>query len=215
MVDRPKGKPAERPVTRSGPGPAVTLRIGLYILAALAAGATLFVAPALNAAVTRGALSEFWLKVPLAIYGLFVVVYGVDRFWLVRRRRYPAGKALFQVGFAAIFFLVLPNAIHRTPHSSAENRPTSPKASDYSALEDSRPEVRQNFVFAMGYHGVSKARVDSLVLLLDDPDSGVRAAAAKVLSDWSGKPIEQISGIRVWASALSMTSTKSGRERNE
>ena len=215
MVSEPESKPLKRPLSKSSQPPAVTLRIGLYILAALAAGGTLFVAPALRAAVARGALSEIWLRLPLAIYGLFLLVYGVDRFLLVRRRRYPVGKALFQVAFAAIFFLILPNAIMRVPETGAESSVSQAKSREFNGLEDSRPEVRQAYVYAMGYKGMTKSRVDTLVGLLNDSDSRVRTAAIEVLRDWSGKPNEQISGIQAWASALSKTSTVSGKERNE
>ena len=215
MVTDPKSSPPPRTNTRSSQPRAVTLRIGLYVLAALAAGGTLFVAPALTAAVGRGALAEMWLRLPLAIYGLFLVVYGVDRFLLVRRRRYPVGKALFQVAFAAIFFLVLPNAIMRVPTTASVTKNTVKKSSAFKPLDDDRPEVRLTYVYSLGYQGMTKERVNTLVVLLNDTDMKVRTASEKVLSDWSGKPIGQISGIRAWASALSETSTVSGKEQNE
>ena len=43
----------------------VPLRIALYVLAALAAGAALFVEPALDGAVRRGAINPKWLFLPI------------------------------------------------------------------------------------------------------------------------------------------------------
>src|SRR5260221_10214518 len=94
--------------TERSPGSrAISLRVALYVLAALSAGAALFVEPALDGAVRRGALSGRWLFLPIGVYCAALVAYGVDRAWVVRRRRFPLAKALYQVAFAVIFGLLL------------------------------------------------------------------------------------------------------------
>jgi len=215
--DARRPRSASRPATDKTVGQrpaAVNLRIGLYFLAVLTAAGTLFVAPALKAAVGRGALAMWWLKIPLLIYGLFAVVFVADRIWQVRRRRYPAGKALYQIAFVVIFSLTLPTALLRAP-PEAKNVITNNKRFNNNSLHDPRPEIRRDFAYAMGYQGYSFKRVQILIELLDDSDLVVRDAALRVLSEWSGQPNGQISGIRAWASALSNTSTVSGREKNE
>src|SRR5688572_1271854 len=75
------------------------LRIALYILLVLSAAAALFLEPAIAGAVARGAIPPIWLFTALGVYGLFYAVYVVDRLLLVKWRRYPAGKAFFQIAF--------------------------------------------------------------------------------------------------------------------
>ena len=203
---------AEEPELENSRPPAVTLRIGMYVLAALAALATLQLAPALKGAVSRGALQSFWLKVPTLIYVLFVIVYAVDRFWLVRRRKYPAGKALFQVGFALIFSLIVPNAVMRAPPEVTVLDDAADKHSDYRVLEDPRGEVRATVALALGFEGISSERVKTLVHLLDDSDERVKLAARRVLSKWSGLPEGQPASLRAWAETFVKTATTSGKE---
>ena len=184
----------------------------MYVLAALAALATLQLAPALKGAVSRGALQSFWLKVPTLIYVLFVIVYAIDRFWLVRRSKYPAGKALFQVGFALIFSLIVPNAVMRAPPEVTVLERDAARAGTYNAIQDPRPEVRVNLALAAGFEGVSRERVKTLVLLLDDSDERVKIAARRVLSKWSGVPQGQSFGLRAWATNYVKTATTTGEE---
>ena|GEM_PF-2384006 len=212
MSEHPSINPAEKSAIDNSRPPAVTLRIGMYVLAALAALATLQLAPALKGAVSRGALQSFWLKVPTLIYVLFVIVYALDRFWLVRRRNYPAGKALFQVGFALIFSLIVPNAVMRAPPEVTVHEEVLDKSGGYNALEDPRAEARVNLALALGFEGLSPERVKTLVYLLDDSDERVKLAARRVLSKWSGIPMVQPFGIRAWAATFVKTATTSGKE---
>src|SRR5436190_19121795 len=75
------------------------LRIALYVLLVSSAAASLFLEPALAGAVARGALSQAWRFTAIGVYGVFYAVYVVDRLLLVKWRRYPAGKAFFQIAF--------------------------------------------------------------------------------------------------------------------
>ena len=185
---------------------AVPLRIVLYVLAALAAAAALFVEPALNGAVRRGALHGRWLFLPSGIFTVFLLAYAVDRVLLVRRRRYPTGKAVFQVAFGAIFALMLlPSTIRDYQH----HREAQPSGIS-RLVRHPDPDVRASATFAFGYQGRSRARAQDLLPLLSDPNAQVRAAAVEVLSGWSGKDPGDVAGIQEWASALSGTSSAAG-----
>src|SRR5262245_23404930 len=78
------------------------LRIALYVLLVLSASAALFLEDPLSGAVARGAISPLWLFTAIAVYGLFYIVYVIDRLLLVKFRRYPAGKAFFQIAFGLV-----------------------------------------------------------------------------------------------------------------
>lgn len=182
---------------------AVPLRVALYVLAATSAGAALFVEPALDGAVRRGALSGRWLFLPIGVYGLFLVAYAVDRTLLVRRRGYPLGKAMFQVAFALIFALMLlPSTIRDYQHHGVPRQPSAVRL-----MSHADPQVRAIAALALGFEGQTPERVQQLATLLKDGDASVAFAAAKVLARWSGRSVDDIPGLEAWASALSGTST--------
>lgn len=176
------------------PDNAKPLRIALYVLLALTAVAALFLQPALGGAVQRGALARFWLFLPVALYGVFLLAYAVDRGLLVRRRRYPAGKAFFQIAFGVLFALLL---LPSTSADFAAQRPDGLRR--YLAHSDG--QVRVLAVEALGYRGKDAARpfAEALVDRLDDRDDEVRRAATAVLAAWSGKKPDDVTGIRAWA----------------
>jgi hypothetical protein len=181
------------------------LRIALFILTVLSAFAALFLQPALAGAVARGALSPIWLFTAIGIYGVFFLAYAGDRFLLVSRRRYPAGKAFFQVALGLLFGLVLlPSTI-----------------SDYGArpahgvdrlLSHPDPEIRLVAVEALGFRGPTKEHAEALLAKQKDRDPRVAQTARQVLARWSGRSPDDAAGISAWASALSDTSTATGRE---
>jgi hypothetical protein len=193
---RPK---AEDPIP-GVPVEARPLRLALFVLTVLTAAAALFLEPALAGAVHRGALASGWLFLPIALYGVFFLVYAVDRWLLVRRRRYPAGRAFFQVAFGLLFaLLLLPSTIGdwnlRQPEGE-ERLLTHPDAT-----------VRKVAIEARGFRGFAPAEVPALAARLKDQDPGVRAAAALVLGRWSGKNPEDVDGIRAWATGAARTAT--------
>jgi hypothetical protein len=181
------------------------LRIALYVLTVLSAIAALFLEPALAGAVSRGAISPHWLFTAIGIYGVFFLAYAVDRFMLVRRRRYPAGKAFFQVAFGLVFgLLLLPSTIG----DYASRAPTGLER----LLAHPDAEVRAVTVEALGFRGPSKEHIALLLARLKDRDPRVEHAARTVLAKWSGRSPDDTAGIHAWASALSTTATVSGHE---
>lgn len=184
-------------------------RILLYVLLALTAAAVLFLQPALGGAVKRGAISSVWLFLPMTLFGLFFLAYAVDRVLLVKRRRYPTGRAFFQIAFGVLFaLLLLPSTIadFNDRHAVGLRR--------YLLHPDAR--VRVLAVEAMGYRGRDEAHthIEDLVSRLDDRDQRVRRAATDVLVSWSGKNPEDTAGIRAWALEWSQTTTSTGAARD-
>lgn len=175
------------------------LRVALYVLTVLSAAAALFLEPALAGAVARGAISPLWLFTAIGIYGVFFLAYAVDRWVLVRRRRYPAGKAFFQVAFGLVFgLLLLPSTI-----GDYSSRPT--QGID-RLLAHPDAEVRLVAVEALGFRGPSAAHAERLIARLRDRDPRVESAARAVLERWSAA--RDTAGIHAWASALSRTATQ-------
>ncbi len=170
------------------------LRIALYVLLALTAVAALFLQPALGGAVKRGALPAFWLFLPMALYTAFLLAYAVDRALLVKRRRYPAGKAFFQIAFGVVFAMLL------LPSTIADFSARRPEGMRRYLLHPDA-QVRVLAVEALGYRGKDAARAHGALLAerLDDRNERVRRAATAVLSTWSGKKPEDVTGIRAWA----------------
>ncbi|HEX9578857.1 MAG TPA: hypothetical protein VF993_13980, partial [Myxococcales bacterium] len=80
-----------------------------------------FLRPALYALLVLSALFTFWAggdiagkalpqwtqQVAPAIFAVFLIVFAVYRFALVRAKRYPAATGLFQVGLGALIWVLL------------------------------------------------------------------------------------------------------------
>jgi hypothetical protein len=181
------------------------LRIALYVLTVLSAIAALFLEPALAGAVSRGAISPYWLFTAIGIYGIFFLAYAVDRFLLVRRRRYPAGRAFFQVAFGLVFGLLL------LPSTIGDYAGRAPAGLE-RLLAHPDPEVRAITVEAIGFRGPSKEHIALILARLEDRDPRVERAARMVLGKWSGLSPDDAAGLRAWASALSSTATVGAHE---
>ena len=180
-----------------------SLRIALYVLTVATAAVALFIQPALSGAVQRGALRPLWMFLPVSLFVVLFLLYAIDRWILVKRRRYPAGRAFFQVAFGLIFaLLLLPNTIR-------EWNTRRPQGME-RLLGHPDPEIRRVTVEALGFRERQPQFVDWVVAMLDDEDPEVRRAAQRVLALWSGHEIADVAGIRAWASQLSKTSTRGG-----
>ena len=182
------------------PGEINPLRIALYVFLVLTAASALFLEPALAGAVHRGAVSAVWLFLPLVLYGVFFAVYALDRWFLVKRRNFPAGRAFFQVAFGIVFgLLLLPSTIG----DWMQRQPVGMER----LLSHPDADVRTVAVEALGFRGHSEAHVSMLIRKLEDQDPRVADAAARVLAGWSGKDPKDLAGIRAWAGRLSATSS--------
>jgi hypothetical protein len=181
------------------------LRIALYVLLVLSAAAALFLEPALAGAVARGAISPVWMFTAIGVYVVFYIAYVVDRLLLVKFRRYPAGRAFFQITFGLVLALVLlPSTIR-----------------DYAArpsgierlLAHPDTEIRLVATEALLLRGPSKENVTHALERRKDRDPRVREAATRVLARWSGRDEADATGIDAWAAALSGTATVAGERR--
>jgi hypothetical protein len=182
-------------------------RVALYILAAFAMSAALFLQLPLHAAVGRGAISPSWLFMPLVVYCAFFVAYAVDRWLLVRRRSFPGGRAFFQVIFGVLFGLML------LPSTTLEWHASRPSGL-VRLMNSSDSEYRWIAVQAVGYRGRSSDGVRSLLTSLSDSDERVQKEAAVILGKWAEKDPSDVAGIRLWAGQLlSQTRTSTTEEK--
>jgi hypothetical protein len=83
------------------------IRVVVYVMLFLSAGAAFLLGDRLWAAARGGALPLYVPLIPVCAFTAFVVVYSVDRWILVKRRNYPLGRAFFQVALAILFATLL------------------------------------------------------------------------------------------------------------
>ena len=167
------------------------LRSLLFVLLAGSALAAIGLEPLLVRRVSQGALPASALFAPVAVYAAFLLVYAVDRWLLVQRRRYPSGRAFFQVVVAAFFGLLL---LPSTLHEWAESRPAKP-----SLAKHPEARVRAAYVEALGFRGPAVDRVTAVRAALDDPDPRVAEAARRVLAAWASLEARDVDALRAWA----------------
>lgn len=180
-------------VTRSAEVPPVSrwLRPALFVLLAGSALAAIGLEPLLVRRVGRGDLPATVLFAPVAVYAAFLLLYAADRWLLVQRRRYPSGRAFFQVVVAVFFGLLL---LPSTLHEWAEARPR-----EASLARHPQAQVRAVYVEALGFRGPSAERVAEVSSALEDPDPDVEAAARRVLAAWSSLSPADTDALAAWA----------------
>lgn len=156
---------------RLGPG----LGVALYVLLVAAAGLSFF------GRRFPGRLPEGVERLTPFVFGAFLVCFALYRFGLANVRKYPAGKAFFQVGLALVVFLLL------LPSS----RPSSALAGTglNEALHDPDPRLRALGAEVARYRPEGKAYVGVLVEALSDPDPSVRAQAHASLVRLTGSDL--------------------------
>ncbi|HZR10975.1 MAG TPA: hypothetical protein VFA79_20470 [Myxococcales bacterium] len=150
--------------------------------------------PALYALLVLSALFTFWSGGPVAgrtlpawtqsvaptLFGIFLAIFAVYRFALMRAKKYPAATGLFQVGLGAlIWVLLLPSARHRiAPPSQVPSQ-----VDELPALMTSPdPRVRAIAVELAGYRGADGRYAREMIDRLDDADAAVRERARAALA---------------------------------
>jgi hypothetical protein len=145
--------------------------------------------PALYALLALSALFTFWSGGELAghqlprwtqvvaptLFAVFLAIFTVYRFALMRAKKYPAATGFFQIGLGAlIWVLLLPSTRQRiAPDAAAADEvPTLMTAPD--------PRVRALAVEVAGYRADVKY-VSGLIDRLDDADERVRGRAHAAL----------------------------------
>ncbi|MCA1825790.1 MAG: hypothetical protein ABR567_23185 [Myxococcales bacterium] len=151
--------------------------------------------PALYALLVLSALFTFWAGGDIAGHGLpswtqvaaptlfavFLVVFAIYRFALVRARKYPAATGFFQVGLGAlIWVMLLPGTRQKIapPPASADSVPVLMTSSD------ARVRALAAELAGLRPHGSKYAA--QLIDRLDDSDAAVRARAHESLVHIAG-----------------------------
>jgi hypothetical protein len=153
------------------------LRPALYLLLVLSAFLTFWaggdIAGMALPAVLRGAAP--------VVFGVFIVVFAVYRFSLVRARRYPAMTGMFQVGLTALIWVLL------LPSTRQKIVPPRGTQDDVPALFSSAdPRVRALAAEVAGYRPEGRRYAAGLIERLNDADAGVRKRAHESLRRLSG-----------------------------
>jgi len=160
------------------------LRLVLYLALVVSAVVTMLGLPAIQRRVDSNTLDPFWLLAPALFFGLFLMIYAVDRFRLVRFRSYPSGRALIQV-FAGLVFLMLllPSSIVEY-RSALVSRPARDELTALMHHRDAR--VRALACELAGLRRGGGRYVQALGQALADRNNRVSAAARLALRRVTG-----------------------------
>jgi hypothetical protein len=151
------------------------LAVGLYLL--LVASAVL----ALGSRRFPGAFPPPLEVIAPTLFLVFLVCFAVYRLVLVRVRKYPASKAFFQIGAAALFLtLLLPEA---------KSRYDAPVDDLEALMTDGDPRVRALTAELMGYRADGGSHAPSLIKALRDDDERVREQAHRSLVRLAGEDL--------------------------
>jgi len=169
------------------------------VLLALSAALTIAWLPWLRVEVASGRWPRALLAVPPGLLGAFICGYAVYRLVLVRAGRYPAGKALAQLGLMLLALGVVtgvsvdPGPAVRVPGRLAR------------ALASANPEVRAMAAELVRHRPPEVARplLPRLVELLGDRDGEVRREAHQSLVEVAGRDLGEGEGAAArWRSWL-------------
>jgi hypothetical protein len=160
------------------PGFLRVLRGGAIALLILSAGLTLVGLPELGDEVAAGRWPRAALALPPTVLALFILGYAAYRLALVRAGRYPAGKALVQIGLMVLSLGVVAGfAVDRvnTARAAADPLPR--------ALRSGDPAVRALAAELARHRGAQQVLplAPLLVELLEDRSAEVRREAHQSL----------------------------------
>lgn len=169
------------------PGSVRALRwivVGLLLLSAIL---TLVGLPELQREVASGRVPRAALAVPPAFLALFIAGYAVYRLLLVRAGRYPAGKALVQIGLMVLVLGVIAGISLERGQAGAAARPVDLGR----ALASSDADARAMAAELLRYRPREAAltHVARLVDLLADPAPEVRRQARASLAQLAGEDV--------------------------
>ncbi|MDF1565039.1 MAG: HEAT repeat domain-containing protein [Deltaproteobacteria bacterium] len=132
-----------------------------------------------EARIQAGTLPRWIHVVPPAVFGCFVLAFGVYRFTLVRKGRYNAGKAFVQFGLAVLVLTWVGSTCVQRYQAAPITLP-APVAL-MPLLESTDPAVRAVACEALAARGGGEEAGELARRLADeDPDPRVRSACARV-----------------------------------
>lgn len=162
---------------RSGLAFVQVLRPALYVLLVLSALFTFWS----GGSVAGRTLPRWTQSVAPTIFAIFLAIFTVYRFALMRARKYPVAVGLFQVGLGALIWVLL------LPSTRPKIAPPSLSADDVPALMASPdPRVRALAVEVAGYRADGPRYVPELIDRLADADAAVREKAHAALVRLAG-----------------------------
>jgi len=154
--------------------------------------------PALYVLLVLSALFTFWSGGPVAgrtlprwtqsvaptLFAVFLLIFAVYRFALMRAKKYPAATGLFQVGLGALIWVLL------LPSTRQKIAPPPAAADEVPALMTSPdPRVRAVAVEVAGYRGDGTRYAPELIDRLEDADAAVRERAHGALVRLAGRDV--------------------------
>jgi hypothetical protein len=148
------------------------LRPALYVLLVISAFLTFWA----GGDIAGRALPSFMRGAAPAVFGVFIIVFAIYRFSLVRAKQYPAMTGLFQVGLTAlIWVLLLPSTRQKiVPHRGLDDVPALFSSAD--------PRVRALAAEVAGYRADGARYTPGLIDRLNDADGRVRRRAHESLT---------------------------------
>lgn len=158
---------------------AQAVRIGVYIMLVVSAGAAFWLGDRLWEAVRSGQMPIWVALIPPTSFTLFAMVYAVDRWLLVKRRGYSLARAFIQVVFALLFVGLL------WPHQASEFRTTRRGQEPDRAvrlLRHADPDVRAAMCELLGLRAQVGARQHIAALSENDRSPDVRDACKSALN---------------------------------
>lgn len=162
------------------------VRIAVYVMLVTSALVSFVLGDRLWSAARDGDVPLWFPLLAPATFTAFVVVYSVDRWLLLRRRRYPPGRVFFQLAFAVVFLSLL------WPRQAAEFRDSKRRSlgSDYvlRLLKKSDPDVRAAACELLGLRGQGSAAELVKQLAYNDTNRDVRTVCLASLQRLQTNP---------------------------
>jgi hypothetical protein len=172
------------------PGAVRAFRWILFGLLFAATALTLLGLPELARAVAAGRWPRAALALPPVTLAIFIAAYAAYRLALVRAGRYPAGKALAQVGLMLLVLGVIGGIVLELADTHRAGAIAAPVELG-RALRSRDPEVRA-LAAELARHRPRETglrHVDRLIQLLDDPSPEVRRQARATLAVLAGRDV--------------------------
>jgi hypothetical protein len=164
-----------------------TFRWILFALLLLATVLTLAGLPELQREVAAGRFPRAALALPAAFLAVFILAYAGYRFLLVRAGRYPAGKALAQIGLMVLVLGVIAGIALERDQPPSSGRPVDLARALASGDPDTRAMAAELVRHRPPEAGL--AYVEHLVDLLRDPSPEVRRQARASLVQLAGEDV--------------------------